>query len=110
MRLLQNIIVCCYPNMSTKWKKQLVDGLPEIFSNGRRFQNKEKEHEKLMASLYQKIGQLEVELDWVKKGVNVPFNYCDERRHRGTNVLPYKYSFQHTRSHFLSLKRPQTLV
>ena len=56
-----------HPSMITKWKKQLVDGLPEIFSNGRGLRSKEKEHEKLVARLYQKIGQLEVELDWLKK-------------------------------------------
>ena len=54
-----------HPNMITKWKKQLIENLPEIFAkNG---QKKEQDTEKLIASLYQKIGQLEVELDWLKK-------------------------------------------
>lgn len=56
-----------HPTMITKWKRQLIEGLPEIFSNGKNLKNKEKEHERLLASLYQKIGQLEVELDWLKK-------------------------------------------
>jgi putative transposase len=54
-----------HPNMITKWKKQLLENLPEIFLNGN--QRKEKDTEKLIASLYQKIGQLEVETDWLKK-------------------------------------------
>jgi putative transposase len=54
-----------HPNMITKWKKQLLENLPEIFSNGN--QRKEKDNEKLIASLYEKIGQLEVETDWLKK-------------------------------------------
>lgn len=56
-----------HPNMITKWKRQLIEGLPLIFSGGNSLKNKEKEHERLVASLYQKIGQLEVELDWLKK-------------------------------------------
>ena len=54
-----------HPTMITRWKKQLIDNLPEIFSkNG---QKKEQATQELIASLYQKIGQLEVELDWLKK-------------------------------------------
>jgi transposase-like protein len=54
-----------HPNMITKWKKQLLDHLPELFSkNG---QKGEQDTEKLIESLYQKIGQLEVEVDWLKK-------------------------------------------
>ena len=59
-----------HPNMITKWKKQLLDNLPEIFSkNG---QKKEQETEKLVESLYLKIGQLEVERDWLKKKSEQP--------------------------------------
>lgn len=54
-----------HPNMITKWKKHLMEELPQIFSN--KVQKKDSEHEELVASLYQKIGQLEVELDWLKK-------------------------------------------
>jgi len=48
-----------------QWKKQVLDELPGIFSS-RRIQN-QKEQEDLTASLYQQIGQLKVELDWLKK-------------------------------------------
>lgn len=54
-----------HPNVITKWKKQLLDNLPEIFSkNG---QKEGQDTEKLITSLYQKISQLEVEADWLKK-------------------------------------------
>jgi putative transposase len=55
-----------HPMVITKWKKQLIEGLPGIFSsNGSGGQDKETEV--LIASLYQKIGQLEVEREWLKK-------------------------------------------
>ena len=54
-----------HPNQVGKWKKQLLCDLPQVFSDGRK---KETENnEQLTNSLYQQIGQLKVELDWVKK-------------------------------------------
>jgi len=47
------------------WKKQLTKGLPGIFSNGKVAD--ERSDEELKARLYQEIGQLKVELDWLKK-------------------------------------------
>jgi len=54
-----------HPSQINQWKKQVLDELPGIFSS-RRSQN-QKEQEDLTASLYQQIGQLKVELDWLKK-------------------------------------------
>jgi putative transposase len=54
-----------HPSQVNQWKKQVLDELPGIFSS-RRIQN-QKEQEDLTASLYQQIGQLKVELDWLKK-------------------------------------------
>ena len=48
-----------------KWKKHLQTELPQIFSNRR--EKREQDHEALQAQLYQQIGQLKVELDWLKK-------------------------------------------
>lgn len=56
-----------HPHMITKWKQQLLENLPQIFAGHNSRQNKELESEKLVASLYQKIGQLEMELEWLKK-------------------------------------------
>ena len=54
-----------HPNQITQGKKQLLESLPEIFSRRRR--NEQHEQEELTAELYQQIGQLKVELDWLKK-------------------------------------------
>lgn len=53
-----------HPNQITKWKRHLLDELPEIFKNK---DKKSKNSKDLQDSLYQEIGQLKVELDWLKK-------------------------------------------
>jgi len=52
-------------NQIRHWRKRLLERLPEIFSNKRRIS--EKDAEELTAELYRQIGQLRVELDWLKK-------------------------------------------
>ncbi len=59
-----------HPTMATKWKRELIDGLPEVFAKNKN-KKKDKNDEKLLSSLYQKIGQLEVELDWLRKKSNM---------------------------------------
>jgi transposase-like protein len=54
-----------HANQITKWKKQALDELPGIFSNKR--ERDQQDGEAVQAKLYQKIGQLEVELDWLRK-------------------------------------------
>jgi len=54
-----------HPNQIAKWKKQLLEEAPEIFSHGRK-KNKRKT-EDLESELYKQIGKLKVELDWLKK-------------------------------------------
>ena len=49
----------------TQWKKQALDELPQIFS--RPGSERSKNEEALLASLYQEIGQLKVELEFLKK-------------------------------------------
>lgn len=56
-----------HPSQVTTWKKQALEEMPQIFSEGRG--RVEKEDEALKAALYQQIGQLKVELDWLKKKV-----------------------------------------
>lgn len=58
-----------HPNQVTQWKKQALEGLPELFSQRR--VRLEKDDETLKAQLYQQIGQLKVELDWLKKKVGL---------------------------------------
>jgi transposase-like protein len=54
-----------HPNQITKWKRQLLESLPAIFSRSR--QKDKQKQDDLTEYLYQQIGQLKVELDWLKK-------------------------------------------
>jgi putative transposase len=54
-----------HPNLVGNWKKQATESLPEIFSNGPA-KSREDEQARLDA-LYQQIGQLQVELAFLKK-------------------------------------------
>lgn len=54
-----------------RWKKQLQEGLPEIFADKRKVAQETKEGEALIADLYKQIGQLTVEKDWLKKKVEI---------------------------------------
>ena len=54
-----------HPTLVTHWKKQLLEGAAEIFSNGKRAAADA--DEELKAELYQQIGKLQVEVDWLKK-------------------------------------------
>ncbi len=54
-----------HPNQITLWKKQPLEELPVLFSDKRVKANKDQEA--LEERLYQQIGQLKVELDWLKK-------------------------------------------
>ena len=57
-----------HPNQITKWKKQVQDNLVSLFADGRSKTNKSGD-EGLKDRLYQQIGQLQFELDWLKKKV-----------------------------------------
>ena len=52
-------------NQISQWKKQLLEALPEVF--GRRREQDAVQQQELVNELYQQIGQLKVELDWLKK-------------------------------------------
>ena len=54
-----------HPTLVTHWKKQLLEGAAAVFSNGQ--EAGAKADEELKAELYQQIGKLQVELDWLKK-------------------------------------------
>ena len=56
-----------HPNLLMQWKKQLLESLPAVFADKRAKESQE--HEEKEAQLYQQIGQLKVELDWLKKKV-----------------------------------------
>ena len=54
-----------HPLMVTKWKKHAVNLLPSLFS--RRDDKEKEQRQQKEAELFQQIGQLKYELDWLKK-------------------------------------------
>lgn len=56
-----------HANQVSTWKKQLLEASKDFFSDGRG--HRKQDEEELVARLYQEIGQLKVELDWLKKKV-----------------------------------------
>jgi putative transposase len=57
-----------HPVQVAKWKKQAMEALPRVLS--RRRAESVKSEEELKSRLYQEIGQLKVELDWLKKNLS----------------------------------------
>ena len=56
-----------HPNQVNTWKRQAVDGLSEVFSNGADLERQDRETE--VCDLHAKIGQLTVERDFLSKGL-----------------------------------------
>ena len=54
-----------HPTMINAWKKQLVNNAEELFQKGA--QTSSADHEALQGQLYEQIGRLKTELDWLKK-------------------------------------------
>lgn len=54
-----------HPSQVTLWKKQVMSGLGDIFE--RKGRTKDEVSERETDRLYQKVGQLQIELDWLKK-------------------------------------------
>jgi putative transposase len=54
-----------HPSQITQWKKQLLASAEQVFSDRRI--TEQKDQEELLAKLYQQIGQMKVELDWLQK-------------------------------------------
>ena len=52
-----------HPNQIRKWKKRLLEEMSGIFSDKRRKEKQTEEGDK--AKLYEEIGRLKIEVDWL---------------------------------------------
>ena len=56
-----------HPTQIKRWKKTATEEMIELFKDGRQKGVGEKEKNLFIEELYKEIGQLKVELDWLKK-------------------------------------------
>ena len=63
-----------HPHQVTEWKKQALQQMPEIFSNGRA--RAQFDDEELRNQLYQEIGRLKIEIEWLKKNLDLVVEDC----------------------------------
>ena len=54
-----------HPNQVSAWKQELLQGLETLFRQPN--SKAQREHEALQADLYEQIGRLNMELEWLKK-------------------------------------------
>jgi putative transposase len=56
-----------HPVQISQWKKQLLDGAESLFRDGRR--REAEDNRAIQAELYERIGRLNMEVEWLKKSV-----------------------------------------
>ena len=54
-------------NQISRWKHAAIDGLADVFGNRK---NLGPDQAGLIAELHRKIGEIEIEKDWIKKKLN----------------------------------------
>ena len=54
-----------HPNQISQWKRTVLAGVSSLFCSKQA--NKEKANEELKTALYEQIGKLKMELEWLKK-------------------------------------------
>jgi transposase len=54
-----------HPSQIAQWKRQLMEGAQGVF--GRSGERQVREQASLIADLYEQIGRLQMELEWLKK-------------------------------------------
>jgi transposase len=52
-----------HPTVIANWKRQLLDGAADVFMRGTRGHSDEED----TARLYEQIGRMQMEMDWLKK-------------------------------------------
>ena len=57
-----------HPIQVSQWKRQMLDGANELFTRGKKAKDKDKDGRQAKeAELFQQIGRLQMELEWLKK-------------------------------------------
>lgn len=59
-----------HPVQIAQWKKHALEGLPGVFEGATN--RREQADQALIAQLYQEIGQLKIERDWLRKKGLIP--------------------------------------
>ena len=54
-----------HPNQITEWKRRVLESMPDVF--GRRKAAEARDVEDHESRLYEQVGKLQVELEWMKK-------------------------------------------
>jgi putative transposase len=65
-----------HPTQVSQWRRELVEGAEEVF--GREGRREAREQGALVADLYEQIGRLQMELEWMKK--KLPSSLEEKRR------------------------------
>ena len=58
-----------HPTQVKQWKDILIANMIELFSG--KYKSRDKEQDELLTSLYEQIGKLKVEADWLKKKIGI---------------------------------------
>ena len=58
-----------HPTQIKQWRDILLAHLNELFSG--KYKSRDKEQAELLTSLYEQIGKLKVEADWLKKKIGI---------------------------------------
>jgi transposase-like protein len=56
-----------HPTLIHGWKKQLLEGVESLFAGGARVDRDKVQAEAQTAELFEQIGRLKMELEWLKK-------------------------------------------
>ena len=62
-----------HPNVLYRWKKQALENLPKLFEEDNKSEHeRQAEHERQVNELYNEIGRLTTQLNWLKKKSGYP--------------------------------------